>query len=73
MSSYFGSSEEAMEIIQAIGARDKRIRDLEQQVESLKKSLKFIAESEEYHGVSFVCSFQTLQNVAWKTLEQTEV
>jgi len=60
-------------IVQEIGKRDARIYELELQVELLKKTLKFIAESEEYHGVSFVCSFQTLQNVAWKALEQTEV
>ena len=60
-------------IVQEIGKRDARIYELEQQVELLKKGLKFIAESEEHDGDSFVCDFQTLQNVAWKALEQTEV
>jgi hypothetical protein len=61
------------QIHKAIDLRDARIRELEERVELLKKALKFIAESEEYDGVSFVCDFQTLQNVAWKALEQTEV
>jgi hypothetical protein len=60
-------------IVQEIGKRDARIYELEEQVELLKKSLKIIAESEEYNGDSFVCDFQTLQNVAWKALEQTEI
>ena len=37
MSSYFGSSEEAMEIVKAIGLRDKRIRELEEQVKKMEQ------------------------------------
>lgn len=45
---YMGSSEEAMDIVRAIGLRDKRIRDLEEQVEFLTKTLEIIrAEAEE--------------------------
>jgi len=60
-------------IVQEIGKRDARIYELELQIELLKKGLKFIAESEEHDGDAFVCDFQTLQNVAWKSLEQTEI
>ncbi len=39
MSNYIGSSEEAMEIVKAMGLRDKRIRDLEEQVRESRKAL----------------------------------
>lgn len=45
MSSYFGSSEEAMEIVKAMGLRDKRIRDLERVLFRLHSNA---AESEDW-------------------------
>jgi hypothetical protein len=45
MSNYIGSSEEAMEIVKAIGLRDKRIRDLERVLFRLHSNA---AESEDW-------------------------
>jgi len=45
MSNYIGSSEEAMEIVKAMGLRDKRIRDLERVLFRLHSNA---AESEDW-------------------------
>jgi len=45
-----------------IAAMFARIGDLEH-------ALQTIADSEEYHGDSFVCDFESLQSVARKALE----
>lgn len=45
MSNYFGSGEEAMQIVKAIGLRDKRIRDLERVLFRLHSNA---AESEDW-------------------------
>ncbi len=58
--------------IERVKDLEEQVRDLEKQVEFLTKTLNIIAESEEYHGDSFVCDFQSLQSVAWDGLKQVE-
>lgn len=38
-------------------------------ISDLKHALQTIADSEEYHGDSFVCDFDSLQSVARNALE----
>jgi hypothetical protein len=38
-------------------------------ISDLERALQIIANSEEYHGDSFVCDFESLQSVARDALE----
>jgi hypothetical protein len=50
-------------IVQEIGKRDARIYELE-------LTLRVIAESEEYHGDTVVCDFETLRGVARAAIQK---